>query len=97
MIKYSNKDNYSYGGVKMSNSENPKSGDRVEQSGVYFDEWNQVEILKKGSRFPKDPMFGKVNWQLAHYPFDNQITSKNIPEEFWNEIDNPSEKTRDID
>lgn len=81
----------------MSISDNPKSGDRVERSGVYYDEWGQVEILKAGRTFPKDPRMGVTNWQLAHYPFDNQITSKRIPEKYWNEIKNPDEGNRDID
>jgi len=81
----------------MTNSNNPKSGDRVETSGVYYNEWKQVEILKQGAKFPKDPMMGITNWKLTHYPFPNQITSDRIPKEFWNEIENPDEGNSDID
>jgi len=71
----------------MSNPDHPKTGDIVQQSGVYVSEWGRVEILKKGKKFPKDPVMGAASWKLAHYPFDSQITSKkNIDPEFWNEI-----------
>lgn len=70
----------------LTELKNTKSGDHVEVSGVYYNIWGQVEILKKGVKFPKDPMFGQTEWKLAHYPFNNQITSKKIPKEYWNEI-----------
>lgn len=70
----------------MTELKNTKSGDHVEVAGVYYNGWGQVEILKKGAKFPKDPMFGQTEWKLAHYPFNNQVTSKRIPKEFWNEV-----------
>lgn len=63
-----------------------KTGERVEISGVYHDGWGQVEILKKGAKFPKDPVLGDIEWKLVHYPFTSQITSNRIPQEFRNEI-----------
>ena len=59
-----------------------KTGDTVEETGVYVDEWQIVKQLKKGSKFPKDPNMGETIWQKAKYPYSNQITSKNVPEEY---------------
>ena len=39
-------------------------------------------MLTNGGKFPKDPVMGETTWKLAKYPYPNQITSKNVPEEF---------------
>lgn len=72
----------------MSKSEEYKSGEKVEQSGVYTNEWGVSKILKEGSTFPQDAAMGDTTWKLIHYPFDSQVTSKNVPEGFRNEISN---------
>lgn len=78
----------------MTDQENPKTGDHVDRSGVYVDEWGNVEILNEGDIFPEDPVIGKTSWKLTHYPFDSQATSKTIAEKYRNEIKNHTEKDR---
>lgn len=78
----------------MSNSDDLKTGDFVDQTGVYVSEWGHVEMLKAGKRLPDDPVMGKAKWKMAHFPFDNQQTSINVPPEYRNEIQNRTEKDR---
>ena len=71
----------------MEKKQNPKTGDQVEQTGYYTDEWMIVEPFEKGDTFPADPIMGDTHWKLLHYPFDSQTTSKFLPKKYWNKIE----------
>jgi hypothetical protein len=63
----------------------PVSGEKVEDDGVYSNEWGREELLKRGDRFPSDLMMGNTTWELTELPSEEQ----------QEKLDDPSKDKRD--
>ncbi|MDF2959004.1 MAG: hypothetical protein K0S39_739 [Paenibacillus sp.] len=50
----------------------PVSGEEVETTGVYENEWGREETLKRGDEFPFDPTNGQTEWKLVSLPLESQ-------------------------
>ncbi len=53
------------------NHMNPMSGEPVETTGVYKNEWGGLEKLQRGEIFPADVMLGTTEWELVELHFNN--------------------------
>lgn len=51
---------------------NPVSGEEVETDGIYANEWDREETLKRGDEFPFDPVMGQTEWELVSLPLESQ-------------------------
>lgn len=50
----------------------PVSGDEVETTGIYENEWGREETLKRGDEFPYDPTMGQTEWKLVSLALESQ-------------------------
>ncbi|GGG23603.1 transposase [Paenibacillus abyssi] len=58
---------------------NPVSGEKVEVDGIYQTEWGREEELKRGERFPADPILGNTEWDLKELSYDNHHEGRTDP------------------
>ncbi|NHN34424.1 hypothetical protein [Paenibacillus agricola] len=51
----------------MSNDKSMQSisGNEVETTGIYENEWGREETLNRGDEFPFDPTNGETEWKLV--------------------------------
>ncbi|WP_127580217.1 hypothetical protein [Paenibacillus koleovorans] len=58
---------------------NPISGESVEITGVYSNEWGREQYYAKGQVFDHDPMLGETAWQLVRYEVDTTTSETEHP------------------
>lgn len=65
--------------VHQHNAMLPMSGEPVEVSGLYKNEFGQEEKLERGHVFPADVMLGSTEWELVELDFDNHHEGRTDP------------------